>query len=233
MLTLKKPFTKSSPETPAAAEASVKGKQLLHGRTKARVESLTAELNAARQALTQAEQAVGEQLVEGLDATASTDAMKQAADQVRILESALVVATQKDEAAHTALKEAQSQIAIQAEVNAVAQVKTVSLKVDQMLVDLERLIVDQLSPAMNMARGILATSGIRDGELNFLPKLPSVFKQLLLLSTHTLTGEGFVPVNMRAYEKLSDVVPDESFIRSRERPGQGAATPIPGWKIGD
>src|ERR1043166_3528789 len=109
MLTLKKPFTKSSPETPAAAEASVKGKQLLHGRTKARVESLTAELNAARQALTQAEQAVGEQLVEGLDATASTDAMKQAADQVRILESALVVATQKDEAAHTALKEAQSQ----------------------------------------------------------------------------------------------------------------------------
>jgi hypothetical protein len=37
---------------------------------------------------------------------------------------------------------------------------------------------------------------------------------------------------MRAYEKLSDVVPDESFIRSRARPGPSPATPIKGWQIG-
>jgi hypothetical protein len=50
---------------------------------------------------------------------------------------------------------------------------------------------------------------------------------------HTLIGEGFVPVNMNPYERLSHLIPDEDFIRSRARPGPGTARPIPGWQGGD
>src|SRR5688572_9277773 len=84
---MKNPFAKTSPEPTAlpsvpASEASVKGKQLLRGRTKARVESLRAELEAARLTLAEAEQAVGDRLVEELDITAATESMRQASDRV-------------------------------------------------------------------------------------------------------------------------------------------------------
>src|SRR5690349_5255128 len=72
---------------------------------------------------TEAEHAVGEQLVEGQDVTAATLVMNQASEQVRILESALAIAMQKDEAAQTALTEAQRQVTIEAEVAAVANTK--------------------------------------------------------------------------------------------------------------
>jgi hypothetical protein len=148
------------------------------------------------------------------------------------LESALAVARKRDEDAQASLKQAEQHVAIEAEVEVVARLKRVTLKADQLFVNLERLVVDELGPSLNEARGVLSKSAIRDGELNFLPKLPLVFKQLLLLSVHTLIKEGFVPANMRAYEKLSDVIPDADFIRSRARPGPSPATPIKAWQSG-
>jgi hypothetical protein len=233
MLATKNPFANTPPlASVPAVEATVKGKQLLRGRTKARVESLPAELDAARLSFAQAEQTLGERMVDDLDATTATEAVRQVGDRVRVLESALAVARQRDDAAQASLKQAEQQVAIEAEVEVVARLKRVSLKADRLLNDLERLVVDELGPSLNEARGVLSKSAIRDGELNFLPKLPLVFKQLLLLSVHTLIQEGFVPVNMRAYEKLSECIPDSDFIRSRERPGPSPATPISGWQIG-
>ena len=49
-------------------------------------------MEAARLALAQVEQAVGTQLVDGLDITAAKEEMKQASDRVHVLESALTVA---------------------------------------------------------------------------------------------------------------------------------------------
>ena len=233
MLATKNPFATTPPlASVPAVEAAVKGKQLLRGRTKARVESLTAELNAAQRELAQAKHTLGERMADELDITTATEAMRQVGDRVRVLESALAVARQRDDAAQASLKQAEEQVAIEAEVEVVARLKRVTLKADQLFVNLERLVVDELGPSLNEARGVLAKSAIRDGELNFLPKLPLVFKQLLLLSVHTLIQEGFVPANMRAYEKLSDCIPDSEFIRSRERPLPSPATPIKGWQIG-
>jgi hypothetical protein len=201
-----------------ALEAKVKGAQLLKGRTNARLESLTAERDAKQRELAQAEHTLGECMADGLDVTTATEDVRQLGDRVRILESALTVARQRDAAAATSLKQAEQHLAIETETEVVARLKRVTLKADQLFVNLERLVVDELGPCLNEARGVLSKSAIRDGELNFLPKLPLVFKQLLLLSVHTLIQEGFVPANMRAYEKLSECIPDSEFIRSRERP---------------
>ena len=98
----------ASGSSASAAEASVKGKQLLQGRTKARVESLTAELDAARRAFDQiSHDSVAD---ERLDAVAVADAMTQAEEKVRALEAALKVAMQRDEDAQAALKHAEMKV---------------------------------------------------------------------------------------------------------------------------
>jgi hypothetical protein len=222
----KNPFAKStsipSPtstgsSTRTAADKVVKRWQLEQGRTNTKVQELKDQIEAAKTRRAEAEQAVGEQLVEGLDATAATLVMNQASEHVRILESALAVAAQKDEAAQAKLKESERQAAIEAQVGAVAQLKRAMLEADQLLLDLERLVVDEIGPSLNAARLILTSSGIREGELSFLSEVPLVFKQSLLLAVHTLLKEGFVPVNMRKYQRVSQCIPEEDFIRSRER----------------
>jgi hypothetical protein len=53
------------------ADDAAKGKQLLRGRAKAKVETLTAELDAARLTLAQAEQVLGERMDDARDTTAA------------------------------------------------------------------------------------------------------------------------------------------------------------------
>src|SRR5690242_15083016 len=132
MLNLEKnPFAKST-STPTgssitAADKALKRWQLEQGRTNTKVKELKDKIDAAKVRRTEAEHAVGEQLVEGQDVTAATLVMNQASEQVRILESALAIAMQKDEAAQTALTEAQRQVTIEAEVAAVANTKAAFL----------------------------------------------------------------------------------------------------------
>ena len=142
----------------------------------------------------------------------------------------MTVATQKG--ADAVLREAASQAKIEAEVEVVANTKAAFLEFDQLLIDLERLAIDKIDPRLNAARLVLTNSGIRDGELNFLAEAPLLIKRHLLLAVCTVIGEGFVPVNLRKYERLSQCIPDADFIRSRERPGPSPATPISGWQIG-
>jgi hypothetical protein len=224
MLNLEKnPFAKSiTPPSPTGssmttANKAVKRWQLEQGRTNMKVQEIEGQIDAAKVRQTEAEQVVGEQLVEGLDTTAATLVMNQASEHVRVLESALAIAIQKDESAQAALKEAEAQAAIEGQVEVVAQLKQAMLKADQQLIDLERLVVDEIGPSLNAARLILTSSGIRDGELSFLSEVPLVFKQGLFLSVCSLLKEGFLPVNMRKYERVSQCIPDADFIRSRER----------------
>jgi hypothetical protein len=245
MLATKNPFANTppvpapSPSETSQAESVVKaGKQLFRwraeqGRTKAKVKSLTSTLEAARLALAQTEQTLGERLGDELDTTEATEAVKRADGRVRALEAAVTVAIQKDEAAQAALRHAERQEKIEKEVEAVAQLKTVILKWDQLVIDLNRLTVDEIGPALNAARLLLSMSGIRDGELNFLNKVPLEAKRHLLLAVHTLIGEGFVPANMNPYERLSQLIPDDEFVRSRARPGPTTARPIPNWQVSE
>jgi hypothetical protein len=219
-------------ETPAT-EASVKGKQLLRGRTKATVDRLTGQVQDAQHAWENGKRAVGGLVSEGQDATEATQQMKRAHDLLDSLEAALVVAIQKDDAAKAALKNAEQQAQIEQEVEVVGGLKTAIEEWDHKVLDLERHTVDKVGLALNVAREVLSRSGIRDGELNFLTKLPLEAKRLLLFAVHPLTGQDFIPVNMRAYERLSQLIPDEEFVRSRARPGPSTATPIPGWQIGE
>jgi len=103
------PMPASGSSAPAA-DASVKAKQLLRGRTRARIETVTTDLEAARLAFARAEQLLGERMVdEGLDVAEVTVEMKGAKDRVRALESALAVAIQKDDAAQAELKRAETE----------------------------------------------------------------------------------------------------------------------------
>jgi len=191
---------------------------------------LNAQCEEARKSLADAKRAVGELASEGHDTTAALREMRQAHDRLDAVEAAVTVATQKG--ADAVLREAASQAKIEAEVEVVANTKAAFLEFDQLLIDLERLAIDKIDLRLNAARLVLTNSGIRDGELNFLAEAPLLIKRHLLLAVCTVIGEGFVPVNLRKYERLSQCILDADFIRSRERPGPSPATPIPGWQIG-
>ena len=197
------------------------------------VETLASDLEALRLEETEALQKLGVCEMDRLDTTDAEAVLHQVEGRIRVVEAALTVARQKDEAEQADRKQAEQHVAIEADVEVTALLKTVFVKVDHVVRNLECLFVDEVGPAMKAARDILSKSGIRDGELYFLTEVPGVIKQHLLLAVHTVIGEGFVPVNSRKYARVSDVVPDENFIRSRERAGPSTAKPIPGWKIGD
>ena len=114
MLTLKNPFAKTAPTdtplpSPQAMEASVKGKQLLRGRTKARVESLRAEVATARTAVTDVKRTIGERRDSDLDITAVTEELRQVEGHLQALEAALAFAIQKDEAAQADLRHGETE----------------------------------------------------------------------------------------------------------------------------
>ena len=134
---LKNPFAKTQPAPPAVSAQAVsdlvKGKQLLRGRTRVKVETLQAEVGTARVALAQAEQALGERMGDELDVTDATDTMKQAGDRVRALEVALAVAIQKDESALADLKDAERQEARAVDDETVAAFQAAVLELEGLL----------------------------------------------------------------------------------------------------
>ena len=94
------------------AERTVKRWQLEHGRTRARAEALTAELNAAREISEAATQAHGENLYAEQDSTETALEAQRARNQVAALEAALKVAVQKDDEAARALEQAEGDLVI-------------------------------------------------------------------------------------------------------------------------
>jgi hypothetical protein len=159
--------------------------------------------------------------------------VQQARERLDALEAALDVAIQKDDAVDIDLREAQRQVKVEKEVAVVAHAKHVLRKVDQLIIEFERLLVDEANPALNGAREVLVNSGIREGELNFLTELPLVLKQHVALAMCSTLREGFTPPNLMKYKHVSDAIPDDDFIRSRARPGPITPKPIRGWQIGE
>src|SRR4249920_2936728 len=145
MLTLKNPFAKTPPEpTPIspspAAEASVKGRQLARGRTRARFESLRAELEAARGVLAQSERVDADE-----DSTAVLQRMTRAEEDVRDKEKELTIAIRKDEAALIALKDAERLVAVETEAAACADLLALAPEWEAVFLTVSQLAIKTAS----------------------------------------------------------------------------------------
>jgi hypothetical protein len=230
MLTLKKPFTKSSPEAPAAAEASVKGKQLLRGRTEAHVTRLMGEIDTARAAIAQAQEHLNERMVEGGDTTAAAEALIRAEIRLRALESVLTIARQKHEQAQAGLKHAEQQAQRERLREKLMKQLAVGKKIDEWLDAGTPLFVE-----FNACRKDLLEEGYpninaqeKDADLSFQTYL-------------------YRPCSMMAgcVDPYRALKTDEKWTRPWScmlpQPDQAdqvrfalpEKTPIPGWKIGE
>jgi hypothetical protein len=210
------PATADQASTPDAVKAQVakKQKELSQGKTRARVESLRAELEAARHTLAQAERAVGDQLVEGLDATVATDTMKQASDRVRVLESALAVAIQKDEAAQADLKEAERQVAIDAEAAARASLNALAPRGEELLAAVNQYCAE-LARDKEAVR--LARLAIGDERHSIdVAELARQFELFAARAANPLTGQGLLPSRLMRFSSWSDCLAAVCGMRVRD-----------------
>lgn len=175
MITLKNPFAKST-TTPGpsatTADDSVKGKQLLRGRTKARVESITAENEADRIAAEQVKHTLSEQLGNEQDTTETMSELAQIEGRIRAREAVLAIAVEKDCAAQVALTDATRQAAIAADDEANTAFKESVLELEALLFGAVKPAVDKVAKARLVVRdrsgGDISTgSAILDFDLWF------------------------------------------------------------------
>jgi hypothetical protein len=181
-------------------------------------------------AVNEAERAVGERLVEELDVTVATDTMKQASDRVRVLESALGVAIQKDEAAETALKDAGWAVKLDAESDALAQLKAVAVRGDRIMGELESLVREEFTPALAAAYAATAACGRSEGQTAFL----HAFRQAFVLCVNRACTP-YIPDARAGLPAFKDRT-WSSWISEQDRMGMTSyaqAKPIPGWQSGE
>ena len=189
MLTLKHPFAHAS-------EASVKGRQLLRGRTKAKIESLQADLEAARLTLAQAEQVVGDRLIEETDITAATEAMRQAGERVKTLELALIVAREKDAAAQDELQHAERQVVIEAEAAACERVLALGPRFEEV-----SALVRQFAVDMARETEALRVAGGNEKYAHPVRQIREQFEFFLRLASHPRTTN--FPSALKMYETFT------------------------------
>jgi len=196
MLSLKNPFAKSTP-TPSSTESSmpaendpnkaVKRWQLEQGRTRKRVEELVGQLEAARVALAQSEQTLGERIADELDSTTATDAMKHAADHARALEVALAVATEKDATAQAELTDAELRASIAADDEVVETFLVSVVKLDTLLCGEQKSAAEGVSVALHAVRDQCEGDS---GVMHQLGRFLSIYPTYLLHANAALVPKG-------------------------------------------
>lgn len=186
-ISLKNPFAKLTSATSPApgvlnAEDYLKGKQMLCGRTKATVETFTADLDTAQRALVEAETAEGECLVDGRDAKAATEARHQADDRVRAAKAALSVAIEKNQIALTAKKQAATDAKRESLRALLVQLNDVGRTVDASIASVTQAL-DMVLPLMR------AVDAYGDSEINYRNKNASLaFSERLLAACVPMPG---------------------------------------------
>jgi predicted ribosome quality control (RQC) complex YloA/Tae2 family protein len=140
-----------SPDVPgdqAGTNAAVAKKrwELERGRTRAKVEELTSQLESARKLAVDKNQVAGELVVNGSDVTEAMTEAQHAENNVKILEAALAVAIQKDEAAQRELATAQQAAAIEAEVQVYRRLKEAAAEIDAYLAQGKALFEQRFLP---------------------------------------------------------------------------------------
>lgn len=194
--------------TPAAAKAALTGKQLARGRTKSRVDQLRADLDAAENAFAEEERIQGEREVEGLDVNLNKlNPLKERCEQVR---RGLNVAIQKDEAAQRDLHNAEQLASVSSEVFDIGVLKyTVMPKLDNLLTEMERLLREEVGPALDAARvsATVDTAWITAVQL--------------ALKAHVRRASAVLSPGVRGFDAylgtktLADRVIDPAFVKAR------------------
>jgi hypothetical protein len=219
MLTLKNPFAKPTPATEPAgssmpeADKALKRWQLEQGRTRKRVEELMGQLEAARVALEQSEQTLGERMADGVDSTTATDAMKHASDHVRALEVALAVATKKDVTAEAELKQAERQVASDAEDAASARVLARAAEGEAILKTLRQFALDLARDQKELGE-IRRTNGTERSAAG-VGEIPDQLMFFLKLALDPGTGTGLRPYRMRPYASWTECLEDVCGMKAQ------------------
>jgi hypothetical protein len=189
-----------APQTPNVVKLQVelKHRQLRKGTTRAEVERRTAERDAARFALAQAERAVGEQANDGLDTATAMTALSQAEQVVKENELALSVATQKDALAQAALKDAERTVAAAAVSAACARVLALGPRFEEVCAMVRQLAVDTARETAE-----LRVVGGNEKYAYGANEIKGQFDLFIGLAKHPLTNNGHVPEAFMKYKTSS------------------------------
>jgi hypothetical protein len=199
------------------AAVNLKKWQLASGRTRSKVEELTSLLASARKLAVDKNQVAGGIVVDGDDASAAVAEAQHAENSVRILESALAVAIQKDEAAQRELEKAQRAAATEAEYQVYFRLKEAAAEIDEYLARGKALLEQRFVPAYNDALEIASDSTVdvftvkrvQGGLINQIyHKFAAVMPQGKALQGLTPYLDGLT---------LSDLCPDPNAVKARRK----------------
>ena len=198
---------------PVTPEDALKGAQLARGRTKAKVDSLQEALTAAQSAAAVLAKEEADSVADSdVLPTISSKALQKAQDQVRLLESGLAVARQRDQDAQTALERAQLLLSVAQEERAFAHLKNdVAPKADQLFASVQAYIENELVPAIDTAR---AVSGAGSHQ-SFLIDLTLGFEMLFLRAAQKIIPKGRAHVVSLGDRTFASLVPDPSTVAKR------------------
>lgn len=196
-------------------DSSLKGSQLLRGRTAASVKVLEESLAAARQTVAEltAEEANLIADSEAPDTLPATDKkLLKARESVRQLEAGLAVAIERDQAAQAALERAKLLASIAEEERAFARLKNeVAPKADQLFASVQTYIENELVPAIDTAR---AVSGAGSHQ-SFLIDLTLGFEMMFLRAAQKIIPKGRAHVVSLGDRTFASLVPDPSTVAKR------------------
>lgn len=151
--------------------------------------------------MVQLEQRAGEYVVDERDATALMDELKQAGDRVRVLEMALAVAIQKDEAAQAELNNAKRQVAIDAVAAAETRLNAHGPEGEALFTAMTQFAIAVARDQETVRLARLASGSARHGV-----DVAEILRQFELFAGragHPLTGAGLLPARLMRFPSWS------------------------------
>jgi hypothetical protein len=203
---------RSAPVEHSQAESTgtLVGARLTLGRANKALETKTDELKASQVRLSELDLAIGQTLADDGDASADIQERQSLQSRIQQLESATAVLRQRKQDAENAVTKTERAAKEDAKVAALARLKAVGVKVDQLLVALEHLVNEEIMPGIDEVRSAV-------GNQNFIIVLQLEFERLLLYAVRRLVPKGNVAGRCLLYDKWSDAIPDPESARTRPR----------------
>jgi len=177
-----------SPETSPAKTPSAVEAQVRKGITNAEVERIKVKLDAARVALTQSERVDADE-----DSTAVMQRMTRAEEDVRNVEKELTIATKKDSAALSDLKQAEREVASEIEEATRARLRALADRGEELLSSVQQFSEDLAREIQSSRLAGWAVTEIRGQAQLFFG-----------IALHPITGKGHVPSAFMKFRSFGD-----------------------------
>jgi hypothetical protein len=190
------------------AAVAKKGRELARGRTRAKVEELKGLLASARKLAVEKNQVAGQIVVDGDDASMAISEAQHAENNVKILEAALAVSIQKDEAAQRELATAQQAAALEAKRQIVARVKALAAEMDARLADNARFVDGQLLPSIDAALEELRAGAKSMSEISWLTDVRQGIGAHVLMAFSSVISDGRALKPFLGKKSLADRCPE-------------------------